>query len=335
MRSSAVKLERVRITKVGLWYILTTLVIGVAAANTGNNALYLVEAVMLGLLAISGLASKRNLSRLVLDFGAAPEVHSGQVFSVPFTVTNEDPFLGRRYVAVGGLPETDSLLIPFLGKGESSRESLAFLIKRRGLHRFEDIRLSSVFPLGLFDKAMRYPAGLEVLVYPEIYPASGLRHFDPFRVGEEPSLKSGWSHELRTLRAFRQGDDPRGIHWKRSARTGELIFMEREAEEGLRLAILLDNAVGELADPAESERFERLVSEAASAAVHYLAEGYEVAFTSRNESIPHGGGRFQRQRILSALALLEAVPRRSQQLWSGRRGAAELRLGWDEERRAS
>lgn len=335
MRPSAIKLERVRITKVGLWYIVTTLVIGVAAANTGNNALYLVEAVMLGLLAISGLASKRNLSRLVLDFGAAPEVHAGQAFSVPLTVSNTDRVFGCRYLSIGGLPETDSLLIPFLAKNESTRESLAFLIKRRGLHRFENVRFSSVFPLGLFEKAMRYPAGLEILVYPEIFPASGMRHFDPFRVGEEPSRKAGWSHELRTLRLFRPGDDPRGIHWKRSARTGELVFMEREAEEGLRLAILLDNAVGELADPAEVERFERLVSEAASAVVHYLAEGYEVALTTRGESIPHAGGRIQRQRILTALAVLEVVPRRSQPLWSGRRGAAELRLGWEEERRAS
>lgn len=335
MRPAAGKLERVRITKVGVWYILTTLIIGVAAANTGNNALYLVEAVMLGLLAISGLASKRNLSRLALDFGGAPEVHAGQVFSVPLTISNRDRVLGRRYITIGGLPETDSLLVPFLGKGETSRDNLPFVIRRRGLYRFENIRLSSVFPLGLFEKAMRYPAGLEVMVYPEIFPASSLRHFDPFRVGEEPSRKSGWSHELRTLRTFRPGDDPRGIHWKRTARTGELIFMEREAEEGLRLAILFDNAVGELVESVDSERFERLVSEAASAAVHYLADGYEVAFTSRTESIPHAGGRLQRQRILNALALLESVPSSSRPLWSGRRGAAELRLGWEEERRAS
>lgn len=335
MRSPAVKLERVRITKVGVWYILITLVIGVAGANTGNNALYLVEAVMLALLAISGLLSKRNLSRIVVDFGGAPEAHCGQIFSLPIVVSNRDRVLGRRYVTIGGLDEFEPLLIAFLDKGESVRERLIFQVKRRGLHRFETVRLSSVFPFGLFDKAMRYPVGLEVLVYPEIFPASGLRHFDPFRVGDEPSRRAGWSQELRTLRAFRSGDDPRGIHWKRSARTGELIFMEREAEEGLRMAILLDNAVGELAEPAQRERFERLVSEAASAAVHYLAEGYEVSLATRGESIAHAGGRLQRQRILTALALVEPVPRASQPLWSGRAAAAQLRLGWSEERQAS
>lgn len=335
MRPPRVQLERVRITRVGVWYILAALVIGVAGANTGNNALYLVEAVLLALLAISGLLSKRNLSRLELEFEAAPEVHGGQVFSVPVRVTNHDRFLGRRYVTLGGVPEIDSLLIPHLEPGASVDERLSFLIRRRGLHRFPYLRLTSVFPFGLFEKAMRYPADLEILVYPEIFPASGLSHFDPFRVGEEPSRRPGWSHELRTLRPFRSGDDPRGIHWKRSARMNELIFMEREAEEGLRLSILLDNAVGELADDGQAERFERLVSEAATAAVHYLAEGYEVSLATRGETIPHAGGRLQRRRILSSLALLEPVARTAQPLWSGRAGAAQLRLGWKEESRAS
>ncbi len=335
MPTQPVKLERVRMTKVGLWYILITVIVGVAAANTGNNALYLVEAVMLGLLAVSGLASKRNLGRIELEFGGSPEVHAGQLFSIPVAITNHDRLFGRRYIVLGGVPEIEPLLIPFLPRGGSEGHSLAVQIKRRGLHRFPFLRLSSVFPLGLFEKAMRYPAGFEVLVYPEIFPASGLSHFDSSRIGEEPSRKVGWSHELRTLRRFRLGDDPRGIHWKRSARQGELIFMEREAEESLRLSILLDNGVGKLESRAEAERFEGLISEAASAAVHYLAQGYEVSLTTREESVPHSGGRLQRQRILTALALLEASPRKADPLWSGRRDAAELRLGWSEERRAS
>ena len=39
--------EGIRVTKVGLFYILLTLIVGVAAANTGNNALYIVEALLL------------------------------------------------------------------------------------------------------------------------------------------------------------------------------------------------------------------------------------------------------------------------------------------------
>src|SRR5687767_9120055 len=42
--------EGIRITKVGLWYVLLTVLVGAAATNTGNNALYLVLAAMLALL---------------------------------------------------------------------------------------------------------------------------------------------------------------------------------------------------------------------------------------------------------------------------------------------
>ena len=41
--------EEIRITRIGLVYVLFTLVVGIAATNTGNNALYLALAVMLGL----------------------------------------------------------------------------------------------------------------------------------------------------------------------------------------------------------------------------------------------------------------------------------------------
>jgi len=39
--------ERIRPTRVGIGYVVGCLLVGVAATNTGNNALYIVLAVML------------------------------------------------------------------------------------------------------------------------------------------------------------------------------------------------------------------------------------------------------------------------------------------------
>ena len=47
--------EGIRITRVGVWYIALTLLVAVPAANTGNNALYLVEAALLALFKEHGL----------------------------------------------------------------------------------------------------------------------------------------------------------------------------------------------------------------------------------------------------------------------------------------
>jgi len=133
------------------------------------------------------------------------------------------------------------------------------------------------------------------------------------------------------LRTFRHGDDPRAIHWKQSARTGALILNERETEENRRLMIVFDNAVGELSDAAD-KRFERLVSEAATAAVEYLASGYEVALSTRDTSIGFAGGARQRRTILETLALIEALPEASQPLAVPRPDLPHMLLAMDRRR---
>ncbi len=182
---------------------------------------------------------------------------------------------------------------------------------------------------------MSYPVDLEVVVFPAILPAPELRGRARALGGERPSRLPGRGHELLTLRRFRPGDDPRGIHWKQTARTGKLIFMERELEQSRRLTILFDNGVGEPAGSADEERFERLVSEAASAADHHLERGWEVQLVSRDGVVPYGRGRGHRLRILERLALVEPAPVSRRPLAGGDPGAAELRLGLAPERRAA
>jgi uncharacterized protein (DUF58 family) len=144
--------------------------------------------------------------------------------------------------------------------------------------------------------------------------------------GERPSLRPGTGHELLTLRRFRPGDDHRSIHWKQTARTGDLIYMETEAEKGDRVSILLDNGVGEL-DPVADERFERVISEAATAAHHFLEQGYEVELITREGVVGFGRGAGQRRRILESLALIVAVDPSVSPLFGSDPDAPSLRFG--------
>ena len=68
----------VRITKIGSIYLATTLILAVSAINTGNNALYIGVALMLGSLLLSGLASKGGLKHLHADVGALGDVWAGR-----------------------------------------------------------------------------------------------------------------------------------------------------------------------------------------------------------------------------------------------------------------
>ncbi|MFZ0769916.1 MAG: DUF58 domain-containing protein [Candidatus Sulfotelmatobacter sp.] len=79
-----VALERLRqtfhyeVTKAGVVYVLVTLVIGIAALNTGNNLLYIVVAAMLAAILVSGVVSALVLRGLELEVRLPEHVFAGR-----------------------------------------------------------------------------------------------------------------------------------------------------------------------------------------------------------------------------------------------------------------
>lgn len=324
--------EGIRITRVGLWFVLLSVVVAIAATNTGNNALYMVLAAMFGTLIVSGLVSRENVRGLVAELSAPEEIFANRPFAMRFTLLNRGRLLSRSFLLFSAGKAGQPLLVPHLPRRGRSVGQVEMLIPTRGRHSFPHAHVSSIFPFGFFRKGVRYRVDVLVLVFPEIFPAASARPEGPHRAGHEPSRHSGRGHDLHSLRAFRRGDDPRGIHWKQTARTGQLIYMEREAEKSRRLSILFDNGVGELADPALAGRFERLVSEAATAALDHLARGYDVELVTREGTLGFAGGPRQRLAILETLALIAPEPRRPEPLRSADPGAPQLRLHLEPER---
>jgi len=79
-----VAVERLResfdydVTRAGIVYVLVTLVIGIAALNTGNNLLYIVVAAMLAAIIVSGYVSALVLRYLELDIHLPEHVFAGR-----------------------------------------------------------------------------------------------------------------------------------------------------------------------------------------------------------------------------------------------------------------
>lgn len=319
--------ERIRITRVGLWFVLVALVVGIAATNTGNNALYLVLAAMLGLLVVSGVVSRSNVRRLEFSLDAPGEIYARRPLEVGYTLNNRGwlpRYLLLFTLGAGIAPR----LVSSVRRGEARSGRFELLFSRRGRHVLRAVHVASLFPLGFFQKGMRYPLDSEILVFPEIYPAASRAPQRRRDGGEGSRPRAGWGHELHALRAFRRGDDPRGIHWKQTARTGRMVYLEREAEEGRRLSIVLDNRARTL-DDVTVDRFEHLVSEAATAAVDHLQRGYEVEVLLCGERIGFAGGDRQRLRILTTLATVEPKVEGGQ--LGVPAGNSELRLALDPE----
>jgi uncharacterized protein (DUF58 family) len=319
--------EGIRITRVGLWFVLFTVVVGVAATNTGNNALYLVLSAMLALLVVSGVVSRFNLQRLEFEIDPPGDLFARRPTLIGFAVHNRARLFARWLLLVGLSSQGPWRLVGRLAPGRSARGAVEMLFPRRGRHRLEAAHVASLFPLGLFRKGMRYRLELEVLVFPELYAAGEIEVVASGLHGDRSASRPGWGHDLHALRAFRHGDDPRSIHWKKTAQTGALIYQERETEETLRLSILLDNGVGRFASSGEEEQFERLVSEAATAAWDHLDRGFEVELVTRDRRLAFGKGGRQRRELLTELAVVGPAPRTTAALHAGDAGARLLRLG--------
>jgi uncharacterized protein (DUF58 family) len=69
------------VTREGLVYLALTLLIGVAALNTGNNLLFIVVAAMLGAVLVSGIVSAVMISGLEIGFHLPHHVFAGQSYA--------------------------------------------------------------------------------------------------------------------------------------------------------------------------------------------------------------------------------------------------------------
>jgi uncharacterized protein (DUF58 family) len=94
-----VAVERLRqtfhyeVTKAGVVYVLVTLVIGIAALNTGNNLLYIVVSAMLAAILVSGIVSAMVLRGLQLEVGLPEHVFAGRAVIGRIVLRNQRRFL--------------------------------------------------------------------------------------------------------------------------------------------------------------------------------------------------------------------------------------------------
>ncbi len=76
-------------------------------------------------------------------------------------------------------------------------------------------------------------------------------------------------------RAYRDGDELRRVHWRSTARYGELMVRREEQQWRNRMLLLLDTRRGAHAGSGAASSFEFAVSAAASIGVHLAHEGLE------------------------------------------------------------
>ncbi|MBI3089519.1 MAG: DUF58 domain-containing protein [Candidatus Tectomicrobia bacterium] len=303
-------------TTEGKVFLLLTITLGAITVNTGLNLLYLLLALLLSAILVSGILSELSLRgvevarRLPAELWAArPAVLTVEVRNSKAWLPSFSLHLEQRLTPPQGemLPLASYLL--YLKPRQRQAITATVVPARRGWHALRRATLGTRFPFGLFVKRLRLGEESRVLVYPQIVP---LRSPALERAMEELTdrrgrRRRGAGMEFQALREFRPGDNPRWIHWRSTARQGRLMTKELEQERLWCVNLLLDGAC----EPGGEEAFERAVSIAASLCCDLDARGCWVLFatvTDRLHLIPYGHGRAHLRRILRLLATVAPQP---------------------------
>ncbi|HSQ49709.1 MAG TPA: DUF58 domain-containing protein [Nitrospiraceae bacterium] len=296
----------IRLTPEGTRFLLFTFGIGLAAINTGNNLFYLLLAMMLSFIVISGLLSEYCLRRLEFRRHIPDLIMANEPTTLTLSVANRNRHLPsfslRLLDVVEGQDVDRGLAIRLLPPQSSVLLSYPLLATKRGWVQFEGIRAQTLFPFGLFLKKGLYSTEAHLLVSPPIKPLT-LRFVDELvSEGQGESLpRRGYGSQLYNLRPYRPGDDSRSIHWMTTARTSHLIVRETEAEDQRRITVVLS-----IVAPKERDLlFERSVTFVASLLWQLTERAYPMRLVVGAEDSGLGSGSAHLLAMLRLLALCE------------------------------
>lgn len=289
-----------KLTREGKRFSLATILIAVAAINTGNNLIYLILAMMLSILVLSIVILKMNMKGLVLKVFQNKPVFANSPASVEIAVSNKKSVSSYSIrVFTSGNIEGQTYFPKISGLSDAAT-NVPIICRKRGVYQQGDFFFASGFPFIFFSKKSVCKVEGELFVYPEIREVEKLI---PEISGEGYELSRelyGRGDEFSMVREFRYGDDWRRIHWKASAKTAKLMIMEYAVEEPRKLTVILDNLMTQ-----DAEAFEKAVSFAASVSDRFLKEGFFVRLLTCRKVIPFGSGREHLFKILDILALVE------------------------------
>lgn len=216
-----------RITFEGVMFVILTVLIGIAALNTGTNLLYLILSMMLCLLLLSGVVSSLTLSGLNVQRIAPRQAVANEPLLVHLDIKNKKPIFSSyslQFTDLGKENEKYGAGYVFhISPRRTQRISYYLLFPRRGLYELERIRISSRFPFGLFERSIDIVLPHQVIVYPQIVDVRSLVKGHSIEIGEIESPRKGMGTSLYGLREYTLEDSARLIHWKVSARASEIM----------------------------------------------------------------------------------------------------------------
>lgn len=291
-----------RLSRDGWAWLVAAAALVVAALGSGNNLVYLIAAPVWGIGLVAWPLGRWQLRGVEAGRSLPEELVAGREAPGALWVRNGRARLAASAIVVEDLASGASGSVSRVLPGAVARARVRYRFPERGPVRLDRVAIRSQWPFGLFDHAVERSVPAEVVVFPR--PLPGLADPRPAAsAGEGAAAARTGGGDFLGLRPYRPGDPPRAVHWLSSARTGALQVVEREAERGDAVRIVVSDVRG--------PGWEHELSRAAGEVQRAFARGRWVSLALPGgppelDGPPRGGPRWRRA-LLSALA---AAPRR-------------------------
>lgn len=312
-----------RLTRSGWVFILYSIGLGAGAINTGNNLLYLLFGLFLGLILASGVLSDLSLWGLRPSLSFPSQVTAGKNCALAVRLVNTKkkiPSLSVTLVLEGDLEGRVvqlPIFVPSISGGSVFTGQFLWAPPVRGIFICRSLKLQTRFPFGLLVKWWTItPHVSEMLISPRrVSIQHSLEQYAAqfFQTSELRDAR-GESSVLRTLRSYMPSDSVRRIHWKASAKKNSSIdetsmsWLVKELEAERHHIVQLDWPLGKLAS-LEPEVFEEWVSFCASLVEDLDRRGRHVQLKVGTSLVTHYGA------IMAFFSLVDLLrPERTQNL---------------------
>lgn len=297
----------VEIRKPGFSLVAMTLLVQLAAWNTGTNLLYVVLAGLYSFVGLSLVLPVWSLYKVSLQCEAPAAVHRGEAFGITVIIENHKrvmPAVSIRLETDGDEQTEYVVEIPPSGQ---ARLALSRKFDKRGVYCLSDFIVASSFPFGLLEVQRRFGGLPEVVVYPRILPVRTAETEILPGATVAVQFDTGDSDEFFSLREYVPGDSIRFIAWRASARKGELLVRDQAPGMSRLIAFIMDTYEVEQGEEFE-ERFEEMIELVASLAVTLLNRNTAVSLLSPSAKVPLGEGKSQEFKVLDLLARIQPEP---------------------------
>jgi uncharacterized protein (DUF58 family) len=196
-------------------------------------------------------------------------------------------------------------VVPGLAGGDHETLHYELTAMTRGRYTIGPLSVRLLDPFGLAQVISEVAGTSEVIIHPRVEGLSAPGMGGDFASASAARVRRLFTRgdEFYTTREYRDGDDLRKVHWRSSAKRGQLMIRQEEQPWRARALLAVDLRKQAHLGHGDQSSLERAISATASMAVRLARSGYELALlTDGGERVVPPTGMDQADAILDFLA---------------------------------